>query len=57
MNIRLTREEMASIIGTAPESLIRLFTEFRNDGLIAQEGKTVFLLDEAKIEKYANLGF
>lgn len=57
LDIKLTREEMASMIGTAPESLIRLVTEFKNDGILAQEGKTLFLINEEKLENYANLEF
>lgn len=55
LDIRLTRDEMASIIGTTPESLIRLVTEFKNDGIIAQEGKLLFLKNEEKLNAYAHL--
>lgn len=55
LNIRLTREEMASMIGTASESLIRLVSEFREDGIIEQKGKTIFLINDGKLKEYANL--
>lgn len=46
LDIKLSREEMASMIGTANETVIRFISEFKNDGLIAQEGKVIFILDE-----------
>ena len=55
LNIKLTREEMASIIGTASETLIRFFTEFKNEGLIEQEGKTIFILNEERLTDFANI--
>ncbi len=56
LDIRLTREEMASMIGAASENLIRLVSEFKKDGLVEQEGKTLYLKEVSEIEKRANLG-
>lgn len=55
LDIKLTREEMASIIGTANETVIRFITDFKNEGLLAQEGKTLYILDEEKLAEFANL--
>lgn len=55
LNLKLTREEMATMIGTANETLIRFVTEFKDEGLIAQEGKTLFILNEEKLLDWANL--
>ncbi len=57
LNIKLTREEMASIIGTASETLIRFFTEFKQEGLIEQEGKTIFITDEENLIDFANIPY
>jgi len=57
IKIKLSREEMASMIGTTPETLTRLVTEFKNDGLIEQNGKSLHLTDRAKVEEYAEFGF
>ncbi len=57
LNIKLTREEMASIIGTASETLIRFFTEFKSEGLIEQEGKTIFIVDEDRLLDFANIPY
>lgn len=55
LNIKLTREEMADIIGTTNETLVRIFTEFKNAGLVGQEGKTIYILNENKLIAYAHL--
>ncbi len=49
IDLRLTREEMSSMIGTAPETLIRFITEFKEAGLIEQEGKILYIKDEDKL--------
>lgn len=57
LNIKLTREEMASIIGTASETLIRFMSELKEEGLIEQEGKTIFLLNEKGLLDFANISY
>jgi CRP-like cAMP-binding protein len=57
LNIKLTREEMASIIGTASETLIRFMSELKQEGLIAQEGKTIFITDEKGLIDFANIAY
>ncbi|WP_408098045.1 Crp/Fnr family transcriptional regulator [Peredibacter sp. HCB2-198] len=49
LDIKLSREEMASMIGTANETVIRFMSEFKSDGLIAQEGKVIYILDEESL--------
>lgn len=49
IRISLTREEMANLIGTATESAIRLISEYKNDGLIAVEGRKIKVLEHDKI--------
>ena len=46
LDIKLSREEMASMIGTANETVIRFMSEFKSEGLIAQEGKIIYILDD-----------
>lgn len=57
LDIKLTREEMASMIGTANETIIRFISEFRDDNLIEQEGKIIYLLDEEGLLEIANLNY
>ncbi len=53
LDIKLTREEMASLIGGATETLIRLMTELKDEGIIAQDGKTIQILDLKALEEQA----
>jgi len=55
LQITLTREELANIVGTATESVIRLLSEFKQDGLIALTGRKIRILDEKTLLKIANL--
>lgn len=57
IDIKLTREEMASIIGTANETIIRFFSEFKDEGILEQEGKTIYIKDEEKLIEFANLNY
>ena len=54
LQISLTREELANIVGTATESVIRLLSEFRQDNLIDLKGRKIRLLDTKKLEKISN---
>ncbi|MBF0597030.1 Crp/Fnr family transcriptional regulator [Faecalibacter rhinopitheci] len=55
INISLTREEMANLIGTATESAIRLISEFKTDGLIEVEGRKIKILDHHKLTKLGHV--
>jgi CRP-like cAMP-binding protein len=55
LHIKLTREEMACMIGTTIETLVRLMTEFKNERIIAEEGKVICILDEEKLIEFANV--
>jgi len=57
LDIKLTREEMASMIGTANETVIRFISEFKDEGILEQEGKVIFILDEDKLLEFANLNY
>lgn len=51
LKLQLSREEIASIIGTATESCIRLLSEFKKLGLIELQGKKITILDKAKLKR------
>lgn len=53
--ISLTREEMANIVGTATESVIRLLSEFKADKYIEINGRKIKLLNVSSLKKVANL--
>ncbi|MFV0378798.1 MAG: Crp/Fnr family transcriptional regulator [Mangrovibacterium sp.] len=55
LQISLTREELANVVGTATESVIRLLSEFKQDKLIELQGRKIKLLDIHALTKVANL--
>ena len=55
IGIKLTREEMASMIGVANETLIRFMTEFKDEEIITQKGKTIYVINEDKLIDFADL--
>lgn len=57
LNIKLSREEFASMVGAAQETVIRLFTDFKDEGVIEQEGKVIFITDKEKLLEIANLDY
>ncbi|MDO6675801.1 Crp/Fnr family transcriptional regulator [Tenacibaculum sp. 1_MG-2023] len=56
ININLSREDIANIIGTATESAIRLLSEFKKKKLIDLKGKEIFITD-VKTLKELSEGF
>ena len=57
LDLKLTREEMATMIGTANETLIRFMTEFKDAGIIEQEGKVIYIIDEEELLNWANINY
>lgn len=52
--ITLPREDIANIVGTATETVIRLLSEFKSDKLIELDGKKIRILDKNKLEKISH---
>lgn len=55
LTVKLTREEMASMIGTVNETVIRFMTEFKEEGLIEEERKTIYILDMDRLREFSGL--
>jgi CRP/FNR family transcriptional regulator, polysaccharide utilization system transcription regulator len=55
LNISLTREELANIVGTATESVIRLLSEYKSDNLIELVGRKIRILNTKGLEKISNV--
>ena len=53
LNIQLSREDIASIIGTATESAIRLLSSFKKEKLITLKGKEIYILDLQSLQRIA----
>ena len=55
INISLSREDLANIIGTATESVIRILSEFKNNGLIHVHGRRIKILKADGLRKYSSI--
>ncbi len=55
LNMPLTREEIADIVGTAPESLIRMLGELKSDNVIETVGRRIRVKDLNALKDAANL--
>ncbi len=55
LKISLTREELANIVGTATESVIRLLSEFKTDKLVELNGRKIKILNQKGLEKISNV--
>ncbi|WP_339661484.1 Crp/Fnr family transcriptional regulator [uncultured Polaribacter sp.] len=53
IDIHLSREDIANIIGTATESAIRLLSELKKKKIITFMGKDIAILDKQELEKIA----
>ncbi|MDZ4084941.1 MAG: Crp/Fnr family transcriptional regulator [Bdellovibrionales bacterium] len=55
LDLDLTREEIAHLAGTVYESVIRMLTKFKNDGLIKLEGRKILIKDETLLARTAQV--
>lgn len=55
LNISLTREELANIVGTATESVIRLLSEFKADKMVELNGRRIKIINIKALEKISNV--
>jgi len=51
LKISLTREELANMVGTATESVIRLLSEFKNDKLIELNGRRIKIINNKELRR------
>ena len=54
IDISLSREDLANIVGTATETVIRLLSEFKRDGLIELDGRKIKILKPRELAKEAD---
>lgn len=52
--IGLMREDLANIVGTAKETLIRTLTDFKNERLIEVQGRKIMIVNKKKLEDLPN---
>lgn len=53
IDLKLTREDLASFVGTATETMIRMIGDFKTEGILSQRGRNIVILDLKALEKIA----
>lgn len=53
--IGLSREELANIVGTATESVIRLLNDFKEENLVTTNGRKLIVQETEKLRQIANI--
>jgi CRP-like cAMP-binding protein len=51
LSIVLSREDYASIVGTATESAIRILSQFKKNNLISTSGKRIKIEDHSDLKR------
>lgn len=54
LGVRISREDLATIVGTATESLIRTLGDLKDEGLINIQGRDIRIADQRRLEHLAN---
>jgi CRP/FNR family transcriptional regulator len=55
LNVKLSRDELAAVVGTATETLVRTIADLKRENLIATEKKKIRILDVEGLVRVGNL--
>lgn len=54
VEINMSRDDLASLVGTARENVVRILTEFKEDGILETKGRKIIVKDVRKLITLAN---
>lgn len=54
VEINLSRDDLASLVGTARENVVRVLSEFKESGIVETKGRKIIVLDVNKLIQIAN---
>jgi CRP-like cAMP-binding protein len=54
IEINLSRDDLASLVGTARENVVRVLTEFKEGQILETKGRKIIVLDIRKLIAIAN---
>lgn len=54
VEINISRNDLANIVGTVRESAVRILTEFKEAGIVQTKGRKIIVLDVNQLIKIAN---
>lgn len=52
--IRINRDDLSSMVGTAKESLVRMLKDFKEEKLITTNGRSIYIIDHQGLLKASN---
>jgi CRP/FNR family transcriptional regulator, polysaccharide utilization system transcription regulator len=55
INISMSREELANLVGTATETLIRILSDFKKDKMIDLDHRKIKIMNNEQLERTAHL--
>jgi CRP-like cAMP-binding protein len=50
----MSRDDLASLVGTARENVVRTLSEFKVEGILETHGRKIIILDVKRLIKAAN---
>lgn len=54
VEINMSRDDLASLVGAARENVVRVLSEFKEDGILETKGRKIIVLDVKKLIKITN---
>ncbi len=54
VEINMSRDDLASLVGTARENVVRILTEFKEEAILTTKGRKIIVQDVKKLVKIAN---
>ena len=54
VEINMSRDDLASLVGTARENVVRILTEFKESGILETKGRKIIVQDVGKLIEIAN---
>jgi CRP-like cAMP-binding protein len=52
--INMSRDDLANLVGTARENIVRVLTEFKKEGILMTRGRNIVVLDVKRLIQIAN---
>lgn len=52
--ISISRDDLAAMVGTATESVIRTLSDFKEEGLVTIQGSNITIVNEEKLRRMKN---
>lgn len=54
IEVNISREDLANLVGTARENVVRILTEFKEDNILETKGRRIIIKDVNKLIQIAN---